>query len=492
MREKGRKHILAGSLTFAALAAFGTVRAVRPLGIARASAPPSPAKINEARTIGHVFAQIAQQVSPSVVKISVTKTGKGGLSGNPFRGNPFKGTPFERFFGDGDDQGDDDQGTAHVEHGLGSGVVIDGNGDILTNAHVVEHASKVEVGFVDGQNVKGKVLGTDPKSDLAVVKVDGVRVKPAALGDSDQMQVGEWVIAIGNPFGLEHTVTVGVLSAKNRSGFTSGHYEDFLQTDASINPGNSGGPLVNVDGQVIGINTMIAGLGTGVGFAVPSAMAKPIADQLIHTGKVKRPFVGIAMQDMTSELAKAMGAGAPAKGALVSEVTPGSPADKAGIKAGDVIVSVNGQGISGSQAVQRQVLTQKIGTPVKIDLWRAGKQIQVAATTVELPQGRAEENHAAPKEKLGLQLQTLTPPVADELGLSEKTKGAVVSAVKSGSIADDAGVKTGDVVVQVDGKVVASASDAIQALGLDHPGGHLLRVRRGDAAVFIPLPQGEG
>ena len=278
--------------------------------------PPSASQVADARALSRTFAQVAAQLSPSVVRISITKTVKMRGRGR----NPFSGTPFDRFFGgpDDDDGGGEMQGPK--QRGTGSGVVIDKKGYILTNNHVVEDADEVKVSFGDGKTVSGKVIGTDPKSDLAVVKVDNVDVQPARLGDSEKVSVGEWVIAIGNPFGLDHTVTVGVLSAKNRSGFDSGHYEDFLQTDASINPGNSGGPLVDLDGEVIGINTMIAGIGTGIGFAVPSSMAKPITEQLIKNGRVRRPYLGVMMQDITPELSKRLGNGAPEKGALVGQV----------------------------------------------------------------------------------------------------------------------------------------------------------------------------
>ncbi len=300
--------------------------------------PPSKEQLSDARMLSRTFAQVASQLSPSVVRISITKGGGNGKAHG--RHNPLEGTPFERFFGDNDDEGGGGGGMfggpQRKEKGLGSGVVIDKKGYILTNNHVVEDADDVKVSFVDGKTVPGKVVGTDPGSDIAVVKVDGVTVQPAKMGDSDKLQVGEWVIAIGNPFGLDHTVTVGVLSAKSRSGFQgTGHFEDFLQTDASINPGNSGGPLVNLDGDVIGINTMIAGIGTGIGFAVPSSMFKPVAEQLIQTGKVRRPYVGIRMQDLTPEMAKGLGKSAPDKGAIVASVDNGTPADKAGVKPGD-------------------------------------------------------------------------------------------------------------------------------------------------------------
>jgi serine protease Do len=453
--------------------------------------PPSPAQVADARAMSRTFAQVAEQLSPSVVRIGITKTVRGARGRGPFGLNPFQGSPFERFFG----RGDEDDGAPSdmpKQRGTGSGVVIDAKGFILTNNHVVEDADEVKVTFVDGKTVSGKVVGTDPKTDLAVVKVDGVDVKPAKLGDSDKMLVGEWVMAIGNPFGLDHTVTVGVVSAKGRSGFESGRYEDFLQTDASINPGNSGGPLVNLDGEVIGINTMIAGIGTGIGFAVPTSMARPIIEQLIKTGKVRRPYLGIQMQDVTPELRKSLGEKAPDKGALVGQVMHGSPAEKAGVKPGDIITAVDGARVDGSRAVQKDVLSKQIGQKVDLSLWRDGQSTKIAATTGELPsEGEARRGggeHGSPKAKLGIGLQSLTPELAERLGVDRTSKGAVVTSVRDGSPAQDAGVREGDLILEVDRHAVASADDAAKLLSTDRPGGHLLRIRRGDAALFLVLP----
>ena len=459
--------------------------------------PPSKEQISEARQLSRTFTQIASQLSPSVVRIGVTKGGEGNGKMRRFHrgGNPFQGTPFERFFGDEDGGGFGEEGAQPKQKGLGSGVVIDKRGFILTNDHVVEDADELKVTFADGKTVPAKVVGTDPKTDLAVVKVDGVDVKPAKLGDSDKLQVGEWVIAIGNPFGFDHTVTVGVLSAKGRAGFQGGHFEDFLQTDASINPGNSGGPLINLDGEVIGINTMIAGMGTGIGFAVPSSMARPIVDQLISTGHVRRPMVGIRMQDVTPELQKTLGKNAPDHGALVAEIQPGSPAEKAGANTGDVIVAVNGQPVKDGRDVQHAIVfSAKVGQKVDMTLWRDGKTVHITPTTIELPddnkvasrEGGGERG--SPKAKLGIGLTSMTPMLAQQIGVDPKVKGAVVTSVRDGSPAQEAGLREGDVVVEVDRKPVSSADDAVKALGSDRAGGHLVRVRRGDGALFMVIP----
>jgi serine protease Do len=446
---------------------------------ARLSAPPpTEAELAVARSLSRTFSLVAAQVSASVVRISVSKSG-----GKAF--SPFRGTPLEKFFGDPDLPGPKQQGT-------GSGVVIDAKGYILTNNHVVEGADEVKVGFLDGRTVTGKVVGTDPKSDLAVVKVEGVEVRVAPLGDSDKAQIGEWVIAVGNPFGLDHTVTVGVLSAKNRSLLGGGRYEDFLQTDASINPGNSGGPLVNLDGEVIGINTMIAGIGTGIGFAVPTSMAKPIAEQLIRDGRVRRPYLGILMQDVTPEIRKTLGSGAPENGALVSEVNPDSPAEKAGVKPGDVIASIDGRAVDGSKAVQRTVLSKRIGQTLDLGVWRDGKSVKLSPTTGELPSDDKDQVRADARDpgraRIGMSLQTLTPEVAGRLGVDRGTRGVVVTRVLAGSPAEEAGMREKDVILDVNGKRVSTAEEAVRLLSTARPGGHLLRVKRDEGAVFVVIP----
>jgi serine protease Do len=289
-----------------------------------------------------------------------------------------------------------------------------------------------------------------------------------------------------------------VLSAKSRSGFQGGgHFEDFLQTDASINPGNSGGPLVDLDGEVIGINTMIAGIGTGIGFAVPSSMFKPVADQLIQTGHVRRPYIGIRMQELTPEMAKGLGKNAPQKGALVASVDNGTPAAKAGAKPGDVITAVNGQKIDGGKDVQRIIFSGKVGQKVDLTVWRDGQTVHLNPTTGELPSderqasregGEGDHNGNAQKAKLGIGLASLNPALAERIGVNPKVKGAVVTSVRDGSPAQEAGLQQGDVIVEVDRKPVQTADDAVRTLSNQRNGGHLLRVQRGQGALFVVVP----
>ena len=478
-------------------------QAAPPIGMRPALPPPTPAQVADARAFSRTFAQVAEQLKPSVVSIRVEKGGGGPVSVRRFhrggRGpseNPFQGTPFEQFFGGFGDNNGGGEGNGFEtprQVGAGSGVVIDSRGYILTNNHVIDGADTIKVTFSDGRELTGRVAGADPKTDLAVVKVDAPNLVAARLGDSDKLAPGEWVIAIGNPFGFDHTVTVGVISAKGRSGVGGGQYEDFLQTDAAINPGNSGGPLVSLDGEVIGINTAIRGIGTMIGFAIPSSMARPIADQLIADGKVRRPYLGILMQDLTPELSMGLGAGAPMKGALVGQVEPTSPAARAGVQPGDVILAVDGGAIDGSKAVQKAVLRKRLGEGVQIKVWRNGKELALGATTVEHP-GDVGENQrlagngtAGSRTPLGLEIQTLTPEIAERLGMAGE-RGVVVAGVTPGGPAAEVGLRQGDVLVEIDRLRVTSAEEATRLLRTERKGGHLARVRRGDSAQFVVIP----
>jgi serine protease Do len=285
-----------------------------------------------------------------------------------------------------------------------------------------------------------------------------------------------------------------VLSAKERFGFAPGQLEDFLQTDASINPGNSGGPLVNLRGEVIGINTMIAGLGTGVGFAVSASMARPVATQLISGGKVVRPYVGVLMQPLTPRLRETLGSGAPASGALVAEVQDGSPAADAGIQPGDIVVKVDGAATDDSRDVQQGVLRHQVGEQVRFTLWRGGREVELTVRTEELPsrdetrpaQGSSRES--AGSARLGISLQTLTPELARQVGVDNDAKGAVVTQVQPGSRAEESGLRQGDVIVEIDRQAVTSAEAAASRLGAGRDGGHLVRVLRGDGALYLAVP----
>ena len=325
------------------------------------------------------FIQVAEQVTPSVVNISTVTTGKTGKPGELFR--PFGNDPFFRDFFDRFFEG---MPRRRQQTSLGSGVVIDRAGLILTNNHVIKDADEITVRFSNKQEAKGKVVGTDGKTDLAVIRVTTKEELPVArLGNSDTLRVGEWAIAIGNPFGLDHTLTVGVVSATGRSEVGIAAYENFIQTDASINPGNSGGPLLNVRGEVIGINTAIVASGQGIGFAIPINMARKIMDDLVKKGKVTRGWLGVGVQPLTPELAKSFGVSG--EGVLVNQVMPKSPAEAAGLKVGDLILSVDGKAIKDPRELQRIIADVDIGKSIEVQILREKEKRTIRAQIGEVP-----------------------------------------------------------------------------------------------------------
>ncbi len=406
------------------------------------------------------FTETANAVSPAVVNIRTEKVIKGG--GPTFRHfqSPFgKDDPFhdffERFFGDTPRR-------EFKERSLGSGFVIDKEGHIVTNNHVVENADKIKVKLKNGKEYNAEIVGRDPKTDIALVKAEGLKDNETVkLGDSDDLKVGEWVVAIGSPFGLEHTVTAGIVSAKGRV-IGSGPYDDFIQTDASINPGNSGGPLVNMNGQVVGINTAIVSRGggnVGIGFAIPVNLARGIIEQLKTSGSVTRGWLGVSIQDITPELAEYYGL-KDSTGAFVGEVFKGDPADKAGIKAKDVIIAVDGKEIKNSRDLSRTIAEVPVGKKITVKVLRDGKErtfrIKVAKRTDEKEtlamRGGNEET------ELGMTVSSLTPELARQFSLPE-SEGVVVVAVEEGGPADRAEVQEGDVIVEIDHKPVRSLED---------------------------------
>jgi S1-C subfamily serine protease len=323
-----------------------------------------------------------------------------------------------------------------------------------------------------------------------VIRVEAKELPVALLGDSDKIQVGEWAIAIGSPFGLQETVTVGVISAKGRSGLGTGTYEDFLQTDASINPGNSGGPLVNIDGEVIGINAMIIQPGQGIGFAIPINLAKSIMLQLIDQGKVVRPWVGIGLQDLTPELMKSFNV-AEKEGAVVSQVFEGSPAEKAGFRVGDIVVTIDGVKIKNSQDVVREVLKKQVGQRIQFVVVREGKELDIPATTVEMPAEKKDSRAAVSemKEWFGLRVTAVTPDIAKELGLSSR-EGAVVQDVEPGSPGASAGLRKGDVILEVNRQKIKDEKDYQQSMEKVKPEqGALFLVSRGGSTFFVSVKE---
>ena len=430
------------------------------------------------------FVQVAKKVQPSVVSIRSERTVTVS-PGEGFGEDFFKGTPFEDFF----KQHGGGPPTKRRQMGEGSGVIVDAKGYILTNYHVVVGADKLTIRLSDGKELKGTVQGTDPKTDLAVVHVEAEDLPVATLGDSDILQVGEWAIAIGSPFGLEETVTVGVISAKGRTGLGTGTYEDFIQTDASINPGNSGGPLVNIDGEVIGINAMIIQPGQGIGFAIPINLAKSIMMELIKQGKVVRPWVGIVLQDLTPELRKSFNV-EEKEGALIGQVFEGSPAEKAGLKVGDIVVEIDGTRIKSSQDVVREVLKKQIGQKIKIAIIRDGKRMELPVTTAEMsPEAAGQKAPSVTKEWFGLRVTAVTSDIAKQLGLP-KAEGVVIDNVEDGSVGQDAGFRRGDVILEVNRQKVRDESDYRSLMEKTKTGQSVLfLVSRGGSTFFVSLKE---
>jgi serine protease Do len=383
--------------------------------------------------------QLFKDVSPAVVNISTTQVVK---FNRPQTRNPFgRQDPFDEFFNNFFGRMPKEQ----KRRSLGSGFIISPEGYILTNNHVVEKADEVAVTLLDKEEFKAKVVGTDPKTDIALIKIDAKKkLTYVELGDSDKLDVGEWVLAIGNPFGLGHTVTAGIVSAKGRI-IGSGPYDDFIQTDASINPGNSGGPLFNLKGEVVGINTAIVQGGQGIGFATPIRLAKSVLGQLKEKGKVTRGWLGVYIQRLTPEAAENLGISG-RQGALVSDVTSGSPAEKAGIRSGDVIVAFNGKEIRDEHDLPQAVASMTPGKTVDVRLLRDGKEMAIAVTIAEMEGEPAKPagGHELSKN-LGLTVQDITPEIAQRFEI-ENTKGVVVTGVEDGSPAEDAGFNEGDII----------------------------------------------
>lgn len=381
--------------------------------------------------------------------------------------------PFREFFGDDFMERFGNQGPDQSpQTGLGTGVVIDTNGHIVTNNHVIGEADEVTVRIHgDKKEYQAEVVGSDPRSDLAVIKIRGAStLVPAKFGDSEKLRIGEWVIAAGNPFGLQNSITAGIVSAKGRSLSNPGQYEDFIQTDAAINPGNSGGPLVNLYGEVIGINTAIfsrSGGYMGIGFAIPSNMAKTVSSSLITKGKVVRGWLGVAIQNLTEEMASSFEFTG-TEGALVGQVQPGSPAEKAGMHQGDIVISFNGEKIKDVNQLRNLVADTAPGAAAPVIVFRDGKQQRLTVTVEELSQketdlsaGETEEGSVT--STLGITVDNLTPDLARRLG-SKRRSGAVVVSVQPGSIADDAGLLARDIIVSVNGKEIASVKEFSEAV----------------------------
>lgn len=445
-------------------------------------APRVPRQIEET---SRAFSEIVKAVSPAVVNISSTKVVKRQPS------------PFDEFF-DFLYPFPDSRGRRWKEQSLGSGVIVSSDGYIVTNNHVVEQADEIKVILIDKKSFKARVVGSDPKTDIAIIKIDAKGLPVIPWGDSDKLQVGEFVLAIGNPFGLSHTVTMGIISAVGRADIGITDYENFIQTDAAINPGNSGGPLVNIKGELIGINTAIfskTGGYQGIGFAVPSNMVRVVMDQLIKQGRVTRGWLGITIQEITPEIAQKFGL-KQAEGALVSDVAKGSPAHRAGMMRGDIILEFNGKRIRDVASLRNMVAQSKVGSQVEIKVLRRDREISLKATIMELPAdfgdvvpSSSRDTDMGDNALSGITVMDLNAAIAKQLGIDRDEKGVVIAKVEHGSSAEEVGIRKGDVIQEIDRQVVNGLNDFNKIVSRIRPDDTvLLFINRSGRKFYVALP----
>ena len=420
------------------------------------------------------FSAVVEPLLPAVVNISTSKMVKSSQNDSPFSNDPFFRQFFGNPFGDGGNgREEQQQPREQKEHSLGSGVIVNPDGYILTNNHVVDGASSVTVTLADKREFKAKVVGTDQKSDVAVLKIDANDLSPITVADSSKVQVGDYALAVGDPFGVGQTVTMGIVSATGRSHLGIEQYEDFIQTDAPINPGNSGGALVNDRGELIGINTAIIAHGSegnqGIGFAIPANMARNVMEQIVDHGKVTRAYLGIVPQDVTPDMAKEFGA-KDARGALVADVSSGSPAQKSGIERGDIILDVNGKPVTNSNDLRMTISMMPPDSEANLKVFRNGSERQIAVRLSTLPTEEAAAssqdhgNSSAKSALAGVSVENLDAESAGDLGISPNTKGVVVTNVDPSSEAAEAGLRRGDVIREVNRQPVKNTADFERAV----------------------------
>jgi Do/DeqQ family serine protease len=480
-----RRSLAAGGGVLALLLGIGAAGVTRPADVAATRAPQAATAAPVSRVPVVSYANIVEKVAPAVVTVRTERKASFVPTGGQLP------PELREFFGPQLDQ----RQPRSRERGLGSGVIVSGDGYILTNNHVIDQADQIRVELPDRRVFDAKLVGADPASDLAVLKLEASNLPTIAVGDSDKARVGDVVLAVGNPLGVGQTVTAGIVSGKGRrTGVGDGSFEDFLQTDAPINQGNSGGALVNMQGELVGINSQIlspSGGNIGVGFAIPSNMAKNVMTQLIDHGSVRRSQLGVTAQTITGDIAQSLGLST-VSGALVSDVTADSPADRAGLRQGDVILAVNGRGIADSNDLRNEIAGTRPGSTVDLQIVRDGQKQTVRATLTELrSRDRAgvdsEEGGQQRQGRYGLRVEPLTPETARELELPRATKGVVVTDVDPAGAAADSGLQQGDVIEQVNGTAVSSVEELRGALDAGGSKPALLLVTRDGTSLFFTL-----
>ncbi len=451
-------------------------------------------KMTEMRDFSEGFTTVAEYVTPSIVTVETEKTVK------VRTWDPFGGTdPFGDFFG-GDDMfrrffgGPNNRQQERQVQGLGSGVIVKEDGYIITNNHVIAEVDKIKITLSNGKQYEGKLIGRDPRTDLAVIKIDLKGLPAIKMANSDQVKVGQWALAVGNPFSksLSHTVTAGIISGLGRSSVTTDTDIDFIQTDAAINPGNSGGALVNLKGELVGINAAIvsrSGGFEGIGFAIPSNIATSVMDQLIKSGKVIRGYVGISMQDVDESIAKAMNLKTP-KGALVAQVVKDSPGEKAGLRQGDVIIKIDGKEIEDMAAVRRTVGSKKPGTNVEFTVIREGSEREITVTLAEAPGemiASSDESSAKQSvERMGMEVSNVNGDLASKFGLNAGDKGVIITNIERGGAAFNGGLREGDLIKRVGKDNITNIKDYADAVNKIQPGETaLFLVNRRGNSMFI-------
>ena len=486
-----RSSVFALGLGLASAGAYASFEAAPKLEAA-ISAPATVTLEQGNRVVTQGFADVVAKVTPAVVTIRTERAASPQMTQLP----QFpEGFPFGDLFGQRN-MPRGRQMPAPMQRGLGSGVIVTADGYILTNHHVIDGAGKINVELSDRRVLEAKLIGQDPPSDLAVIKIEGSNLPVVPIGDSNAMRVGDLVLAVGNPLGIGQTVTMGIVSAKGRAtGLGNGSYEDFLQTDAPINQGNSGGALVNTAGELVGINSQImspSGGNIGIGFAVPSLMAKNVMDQLVVNGRVHRGLLGVTVQSVSGDLAAGFGLDK-AEGAIVSDVTPNGAAAKAGLKRGDVILSYQGRPVIDTNSFRNEIAQTKPGTTIALQVMRDGRTSEFKATLAENDAKAArggdddDEREGGSASKYGMTVEPITPEIARQLNLDRDAKGVVITGVDPSGAAASAGLRRGDVIQQVNGQSVDSADDVRDALNATTGKPSVLLVARGGTTIFVPL-----